>query len=107
MKAYLGITEKEKNRKQKISVSVIMVPIKVHHGDEDTIESTINYSSVRDDVIRIASDRKYSLIETVAETIADRIISDYPLRQVTVIVKKFPYRDTDFVSCEITLGNEK
>jgi dihydroneopterin aldolase len=101
--AKIGISEKERRQKQPLLVS-----IEIDHGIDcehfkDSIDSTIDYGSIRNEIKNIARTSEFNLIESFALKIARFIKENYSLKSVSVTVKKFPYGDTAFVGCKITL----
>ncbi len=105
IKAYshVGISEKERAKKQKILVSVYIEPEKRSVSIKDSIDNTINYSNIKTDVKNILKTGTFNLIETVAERVAHHIKRNYSVKNVTIYVKKFPYRDTKYVGYRLTV----
>lgn len=99
--AHLGVTEKERSKKQKILITVSIVPDIHFKSLNDSIDNTINYSNVRGDIINIIGKNRFKLIETAAGKIASFIKDKYPVKNITVVIKKFPYKDTKFVAFEL------
>jgi len=99
--AHLGVTEKERAKKQKILVTVSIAPDIHLKSLNDSIDNTINYSKVRGDIINIIGKNRFKLIETAAGKIASYIKDNYPVKNITVVIKKFPYKDTKFVAFEL------
>jgi FolB domain-containing protein len=99
----IGTTEKERSKKQKILVSIEIEPEAKYDTINDDIDQTINYSSVRKDIKTLMRADHFHLIETVAKRIAQFLKSNYNIKNVTVYVKKFPYRDTKYVSYMLTM----
>ncbi len=71
----------------------------------DQLDNTINY----DDLIRVVTDiftkKDYNLIESVGEKICEKIIEKYPIKKITVRIRKphAPIRaNFDTVEVEIT-----
>jgi dihydroneopterin aldolase len=98
VRVHIGVTKTERKRRQRMSMSIELYPAVDPNGIDDNIESTVNYSSVRQDVIRIMNNSTHRLIETVARKTADHIKKNYQVKLVRVTVKKYPYRDTKAVS---------
>ena len=99
--AHMGVTDKERIKKQKILITVSIVPDFKFHSLNDSIENTVNYSDIRGDIISIISTKRFNLIETVADKIASHIRGNYPVKNIDVMVKKFPYKDTKYVAFEL------
>jgi len=99
----LGITERERSRKQKILVQLEIGPLTPFEELNDSIENTVNYSLIRQHVKKLFREESFNLLETAAWRVAHVIKKNHPCRQVKVTVKKFPYRDTEYVACTIIL----
>ena len=54
----------------------------------DTLEDTVHYGFVHDDVVTLAKTNKFKLIEKLAEEIAKMIIEKYGVEEVTVLIEK-------------------
>jgi len=102
-KVHIGVTEKERKRRQRIFVSLAIVPKTGYDKIEDKIDRTVNYSGVRRDVLELLKKSSYGLIETAARQIEERIAGRYSVEKLSVTVKKFPYRDTRSVSYTLEL----
>jgi dihydroneopterin aldolase len=96
VKTTIGVSEKERSRRQHLWVSVEIEPVTRHAGRGDSIENTIDYSSIRRDIKEILEGGAFHLIETAAEQIALHLKSSYPVKSLIVFVKKRPYRDTRY-----------
>ena len=105
MRLHIGVTEKERRKRQKVFVSLEMRPEGETHG-EDMLEHTIDYSAVRRGLHSLLRDTRFKLIETVAERSAQYVLDNFSARHVTVTVKKFPYRDTAYVGCRVCLEKQ-
>lgn len=98
VRVHIGVTEKERKRRQRISVSLVIVPSADPGHIDNCIDRTVNYSTVRQDVLLLLKQKRFGLIETAAQNIADRIGSRYRIDRLSVTVTKYPYRDTRSVS---------
>jgi FolB domain-containing protein len=103
IKTHIGVGEKERARRQKLTVSIEMEPLSGYESRGDLLENTIDYSSVRRDVLRILQESKFHLIETAAERIARYLKEHYSIKSLTVLVKKRPYRDTRYCAYRLSL----
>jgi 7,8-dihydroneopterin aldolase/epimerase/oxygenase len=71
----------------------------------DNLSDTISYSDVYRTVREIVQGRSFRLIETLAETIAQSLLAEYPAETITVRVKKQPPpmdAIVDYAGVEIT-----
>ena len=54
----------------------------------DALEDTIDYVRVQGVVVTIATSKRYYLLETLANAIADGLLSEFPAREVGIRVRK-------------------
>jgi dihydroneopterin aldolase len=102
--AAIGVTPEERTMKQRLSIDVeidtdILVP-----AQTDSLKDALDYSRVAGRVMEICRSRDFHLIETVAQLLADRILQEFPTRQVRVLVRKIsPVLEprVNYVSVEI------
>jgi len=99
----IGITESERAKRQKLVISIEIVPIVNYTEIKDNIYNTINYSMIRQDVKTLLRNSKFNLIETVAAEIAKHIKNHYQIKSVTITIKKFPYKDTKYIAYSLTI----
>ena len=102
---YHGVFSAEKELGQRFEVDVEMVMDLSAAAQEDDVEVATNYVDVYTLVKDIVEEREFNLIEAMAETIAQEILSAYNIREVTVRVRK-PHAAIggvlDYVQVEIT-----
>lgn len=100
---HLGVTEKEKSKRQKIQINIKIELTTSFSMLNDSIDNTVNYSLVRKQVKKLFRKENFNLLETAALRIAQLIKENHSCKRVEVTVKKFPYRDIEYVACTITL----
>ncbi len=105
VRTFIGVSEKERARKQRLSVSIELEPAVKFEEIDDNIENAVNYSSIRKDVKALLKEPRCKLIETMAALLAHHIMDTYPVKSATVRVQKFPYKDTKSVTCSFTLDS--
>jgi len=103
---YHGVFEEEKKLGQKFFVSLELTTNLREAGLNDDITKTTHYGEVSESVKKIFFQKKYDLIETLAEDIAREVLLNYPLiSELKLEIKKpwapvgIPLKD---VSVEIT-----
>ncbi len=86
--AAIGVTPEERTMKQRLSVDVeVSTDIRKAAGS-DSLKDALDYAAVVKLVVELAGDRDYHLIETFAELIAGRVVSDMEADTVRVMVRK-------------------
>jgi dihydroneopterin aldolase len=90
-----GVHDHEKINAQRFDISVnldVTTPSAFHN---DNVIDTISYSDLRQNIIDIAQDQSFNLIERLAQEIIDSILQDKRVNSVTVTIKKLDiYPDT-------------
>ena len=92
----VGVPDSERAQAQRLILNVTFWPKR--SGPRDDIADTVNYSEVAASLKEFVAQRDYRLIETLAEETAGHLLARFPLRQVTVEVRKFVLPDADYVS---------
>ena len=83
-----GLHDEERKTGQYFLVNLECITNLHKAGVSDNIEDTINYSNIYQKVRRIIEGTPRNLLEAVAEEIADVLISDYPIKKVTINISK-------------------
>ena len=102
MFAHVGVPDKERDTPQRITVTVTAWPVASLHRLGDDISRTINYSAIACAVRDIVGERRDKLIETLAEKIAEHLLSKLPIRRVRIELRKFVLPDAAHVSVTLT-----
>ena len=86
--ASIGVTPEEHTIKQRLSIDVEFSADAARAAQQDSLKEAIDYSKVVAVVLQVCQSRGFHLIETVAEHLARRILADFPIVQVRVLVRK-------------------
>ena len=93
----VGVLEEERKEKQEILVDVVLfLNVKKAFKKKtakpfffsDDIRSTVNYLEVYNLLNKVVNDKEYRLIEAMSEDIAKEVLSNFPVDEVLVRVKK-------------------
>ena len=98
----IGVPEKERATPQRLNVSISLWPYEKGRDMADKIENTVNYSAVAEATKNFVRDQSVNLIETLADHIALHLLKAFPVKKVTVEVRKFPLKDAKYVSATVT-----
>ena len=85
---YHGVHAAEKERGQRFIVDLRMERDVRAAAASDDLADAVNYAAVYEVARQIAEGSSLNLLETLAETIAARVLSDFDVRAVAVRVKK-------------------
>lgn len=84
----IGIFDWERKIKQKVRIDLEMAADVKKAAASDRIDDTLNYKSVAKRLIQFVGDSEYQLVETLAERIAEIIISEFNIPWVRVKINK-------------------
>ena len=87
----IGVYDWEREIEQALTFSIDMAADVSKAARNDDIGDALDYSAVAQAVRAVVTEGKYQLIETAAEAVAQRLITDYGLEWVRVeVVKPIP-----------------
>lgn len=87
--AYHGALEEEQSMGGKFEADVDIYTSFAAAAKDDDLHETINYVSVYKFINELVHEKKYSLIETLATVIADKLLAKYPeISKIAVRVRK-------------------
>jgi D-erythro-7,8-dihydroneopterin triphosphate epimerase len=88
VRTIVGINDWEKKRKQDVLISIVLHVDLMKAGKSDLVEDTVNYKTLKDQVITVIEGRSFSLIEGIAQLVAELSLSDPQVAKVDVTVDK-------------------
>jgi dihydroneopterin aldolase len=83
-----GVNPEEQLAPQPFEVDVELALNLQPAGLNDDLEQTVDYSRVHDTCRQIVESTRFRLLEAIAEAIAHELLSDFPVDEVTVRVRK-------------------
>ncbi|MBV9462930.1 MAG: dihydroneopterin aldolase [Verrucomicrobiae bacterium] len=101
--ARVGVGARERQRPQRLLITVEM-PISLKKaGRSDEIRDTVDYFEVAKTVRRVAAGRPRRLIEKLASDVGREILQHFPLKTVKISIKKFILKRTRSVGVRLTM----
>jgi dihydroneopterin aldolase len=85
---YHGISDSEKNLGGKFEVDLDLYRPLMKAGQADDLRQTLDYEAIYKTVHDCTKNRKFYLIEALAETIAHTVITNYEVDKLVVRVRK-------------------
>ena len=85
---YHGVFAEEKSLGQKFVVSVVIYLDLKKAGQNDTLEDTVNYGEVYLETKKIVEGKSRDLIESVAESIAEKLLKRAIIEKINVRIDK-------------------
>jgi dihydroneopterin aldolase len=98
---HVGVPDNEREAPQTLHIDLNFAARSQPALLNDNIALTVDYHAVSLRVAEIASERSRQLIETLADELAGRLISEFGLRWIEVTIRKFILPQTDWVSVSI------
>jgi len=86
--ALIGVYDFERDAAQPLMFDVEMTLDTRRAGDSDVLEDTVDYAVVAQTIESICAQSGFALVEALAETIATRLLHDFPIAQVMLRVTK-------------------
>ena len=105
LSSHIGVPDEERIAAQRLTVSLVLEPVRDFRALEDRIENTVDYFTLTEFVKVLSLARPRRLLESLAEEIAAELLARFSLRAVDVELRKFILPDTQFVA--IRLRREK
>lgn len=102
--ASVGVTAEERAVKQRLSIDLEFFIDARKPARTDDLNDTIDYAKVAAVVAEVCASQPFNLIETIAERIAERVLSEFPTPGTKVLLRKIspiPRPSVEYVSVEI------
>ena len=88
VRCVIGVREEERREKHDIIINVALTLDLRKPGRTDNIEDAIDYSQMKKRIVEMVQASQYSLIEALAEHVAEICLEDPAVKQVQVRVEK-------------------
>ena len=98
----IGVLEHERKGLQRLTVSISFWPYEETQDLADNIEKAVNYSAVAEEARRFAREQAVDLIETLADRLANHLLKTFPIKRVSIELRKFALQDAKYVSVMVT-----
>ncbi len=83
-----GVFEEERLVPQRFEVDLELGLDLLPAAASDDLALTVDYAAIHETVRSVVEDERFRLLESLAETIASRVLAGYPVEEVTVRVRK-------------------
>ena len=102
--AHLGVKKEEREVRQKVSIDIELSLSLEEAARTDDLGKTIDYEKVYNLIKERIGIKKYHLLEALAQDLAQEILKDFPIEEVSVRAKKLQVKlagPLDYVAIEI------
>jgi len=100
--ARIGVTDDERERPQRLTVSITVWPNEQFDHLGDDVARAIDYSVVSAAARDFVAGRSDKLIETLAEALAGYLLGLFRIRQVQIELRKFALPDAQYTAAIVT-----
>jgi 7,8-dihydroneopterin aldolase/epimerase/oxygenase len=98
----VGVPDEERAQPQRLLVTVDMTYDFSSAATSDSIDKTIDYFQVAQEILKLGTSRSWKLIEKLAADVAGLVLEQFHPEAVTVTVKKFPIPQAGYVAVSLT-----
>jgi FolB domain-containing protein len=99
--ARVGVPEEERASAQRLLIDLRFAALAQPESLHDDITRTVDYHALSLRVVEISVAHPRKLIETLADELAEALLSEFSLRWVEVTIRKFILPNTEWVSVTI------
>jgi FolB domain-containing protein len=105
--ARIGVPDAERAAPQRLIANITLSPECDLRDLNDDISQTVNYSTLCAETKKFVADGSYKLLETVTSDLAHHLLKTFPIRQITLELRKFVLPDAQYVSVTVTRSAPK
>jgi FolB domain-containing protein len=100
--ARVGVPRAERAKRQRLVFNITLWPARDLRDIQDEIARTVDYSAVCQEAKQFVSRQSAKLLETLANDLAAHLVRRFRVRQITVEVRKFVFKDAAYASVTVT-----
>jgi dihydroneopterin aldolase len=101
LSTHIGVPDEERALPQRLTANLVLVPVTPFHAVQDRIENTVDYFQVARVTQELARSKPRHLVETLAEEIAQTLLTRFTLTAVEIELRKYILPDTAHVAVRI------
>jgi FolB domain-containing protein len=100
--ACIGVPDTERAAPQRLIANITLSPGCDLRDLNDDVSRTVNYSTLCAETKKFVAENSCKLLETLAYELARHLLKNFAVRQITIELRKFALRDTQYVSVTVT-----
>ena len=86
--AYHGVYAHERDHGGRFEIDIELEALLDQAAKNDDLSSTIDYVAIQKTVVEISTGKRFHILEALADSIASRLLEQFPAREVIVRVRK-------------------
>lgn len=107
VQAVVGVFEWERQIKQPLWVDVLLHVDTRQAGQTDELQYAVNYQAVSERITAVIQARQAKLIETLANLVAETILTEFPLVQQIALTIRKPLAVTDTTAVGVSIERSR
>ena len=100
--ARVGVPQTERARRQRLVLNITLWPARDLRDLQDRIAQTVDYSALCREAKDFLSRQSPKLLETLANDLASQFLRKFPVRKISVEIRKFVLKDAAYASVSVT-----
>jgi len=100
--ARVGVPQTERARRQRLVLNITLWPARDLRDLQDRIAQTVDYSALCREAKDFLSRQSPKLLETLANDLASHLLWKFPVRKISVEIRKFVLKDAAYASVTVT-----
>ena len=100
--ARVGVPQTERARRQRLVLNISLWPARDLRDLQDRITQTVDYSALCREAKDFLSRQSPKLLETLANDLALHVLREFPVRKISVEIRKFVLKDAAYASVTVT-----
>ena len=100
--ARIGVSAAERRKRQRLLLNITIWPSRDLRDLKDSVERTVDYSSVCQSTTAFISTATPKLVETLAYDLASHLLKTFAVRKVRVEIRKFILKQAAYISVGVT-----
>ena len=100
--AHIGVPDAERASAQRLIFNITFWPVRQAPELGDEIARAVDYAALAEEAKKFVQGRSDRLVETLADALANHLLTVFALRRVTVELQKFVLPDVRHVSVMVT-----
>jgi len=100
--ARVGVPQTERARRQRLVLNITLWPARDLRDLQDRIAQTVDYSALCRGAKDFLSRQSPKLLETLANDLASHLLWKFPVRKISVEIRKFVLKDAAYASVTVT-----
>lgn len=101
LSAHIGVPDEERAHPQRLTVSLSLQTKRDFTALNDQLGQTVDYFALTRRVRQLAASSRWKLIESLAQQIAETILSEFEVTSLQLELRKYILPDTEFVAVRI------